>query len=265
MALDHLIKKAKDHFGIMEPADWSNVRPEWIRGLDGCGPATIDHLRIYLAARGLTLKDDGTPEYWQRNLSAARIGGQIAESDQAVIAPFTILIDSQEKQPWTFEGFKADAPEKLRPLIIPHEWKSLGPNHGDYSLAGFEGRVHIERKSMADAHGTFLGHHERRDRWENTLSFLSEIESSAVIVECTLGQLVANVQSRGKRSAGTLAKTIHRQVMAWMDDYRVPFLFCDNRRLAEASALRWLRRFHRHATEHRKRDQKELDAVIAAL
>lgn len=265
MALDHLIRIAAEHFGIQKPDDWCAIRPEWIRQLDGCGPATVDHLRIYLAARGLTLRNDATPEYWQRNLSAARIGGQVSKSDQAITNPFTILIDVQEKQPFTFQGMLADAAENRRPLLVPTKYHSLGPSHGDYSIEGFERCVHIERKSMADAHGTFLSHGDRRDRWEATLEFLASIQCAAVVVECTIGQLIANVEARGKRSKGTLAKTIHRQVIAWAEDYRIPFHFCDDRRLAEITTFSILRRFYRHETQPKQEPGGQLDAVVADL
>lgn len=262
MALDHLIRKAREHFGIVRPEDWQHVRPEFVRAVPGCGPATLNHVRIYLAARGLTLKDDATPEFWQRNLSAARIGGQVSSVDTAETEAFTVLIDSQEKQPWTFQGFQQNG----KPLIVPYKFQSLGPSHGDYSISGLERCVHIERKSMEDAHGTFLSHGERRDRWEATLEFLAEIPYAAIVVECTLGQLIAGVQARGARPAVVLRKTIHRQVLAWAEDWRIPFHFCDHRRLAEATALSILRRaWKRESGLARSRQTAELDAAIDAL
>lgn len=266
MALDHQIKLAAEHFGVKSPEDWQRIRPDWIRQIHGCGPATVDHLRIYLAARGLTLANDQTPLYWQEHLSAVRIGGQVSESDRAVTVPFTVLIDTQEKQPFTFQGIRGDSSENRRPLIVPTEYRSLGPTHGDYSLDGFERLCHIERKSMADAHGTFLSHGERRQRWESTLAFLAEIPTAAVVVECTLGMLIANVEPRGRRSKATLAKTIHRQVLAWQEDLRIPFYFCDNRRLAEQTTFAILRRFHRHQMiETEQEASHELDTVIGEL
>lgn len=264
MALDHLLQRAAEHFGIREPVDWCQVRPEWIRQVDGCGPATVDHLRLYLAARGLTLLDDQTPAYWQQHLESTRIGGQVSGIDTAVVAPFTVLIDAQEKRPFTFAGMRSDSREGGRPMLVPTRVVSLGPTHGDYSIDGFERACHIERKSMGDAHGTFLSHGERRDRWQATLEFLAEIPCAAIVVECTLGQLIASVQPRGTRSRATLAKTIHRQVMAWAEDYRVPFHFCDDRRLAEITTFRILQRFYRHQ-EMQQRETQELDRVIGDL
>jgi hypothetical protein len=238
MALDHLIEKARDQFGIMNPEDWCSVRPEWILQVDGCGQATLDHIRLYLAARGLTLRDDQTPWHWQEALESAKIGGQLAKSDRARVEAFTILIDTQEKQPFTFQGF-IDAGA---PTIIPTRFQSLGPSHGDYSISGLEGEAHVERKSTEDALGTFLSHAERRQRWENTLAFLAGIPCAAVVVECSLGKLLDSAEPRGTRTKATLRKTLHRQILAWEQDYRVPFIFCDTRRLAEATTLAILKR-----------------------
>lgn len=238
MALDHLIEKARNQFGIVKAEQWCNVRPEWILQVDGCGQATLDHIRLYLAARGLTLRDDRTPWYWQQYLESAKIGGRMADADLARVEAFTILIDTQEKQPFTFQGFQ----DADKPIIIPTVFRSLGASHGDYSVSGMEGDAHIERKSMEDAHGTFLSHGERRERWEQTLMFLAGIGCSAIVVECSLGRLLDCVEPRGTRSKATLRKTLHRQILAWEQDYRVPFVFCDTRRLAEATTLAILKR-----------------------
>lgn len=265
MALDHLIEKARQQFKIVEVEDWCHVRPEWILQVDGCGQATLDHIRLYLAARGLTLRDDQTPWYWQAHLESARMGGQISDGDLARVETFTILIDTQEKHPFTFQGFK----DGETPIIIPSRFQSLGPSHGDYSIVGYEGDAHVERKSPEDAHGTFLSHGERRDRWERTLEFLASIPCAAIVVECSLGQLISTVQPRGTRSEATLRKTLHRQILAWEQDYRVPFIFCDNRRLAESTTLHVLKRRWQKVNGFKKKTRtdvvKENLSIIESL
>lgn len=262
MALDHQIRIARDHFGISGPEDWADVRPEWILQLYGCGQQTLDHIRLYLAARGLTLKDDATPTYWQQHIQSAQMGTQIAKSDRSRVEPYTVLIDSQEKQPFTFQGFTT----KGRPRIVPTEWKTLGPTHGDYSVKGLERDAHVERKSREDAHGTFLSHGERRERWNRTLLFLAEIPCSAVVVECSFEELIGSVQARGKRSKEVLQKTIHRQVVAWAQDLRIPFHFCGSRRLAEATTLAILERRWKEVNGlKRKAADAENQEIIATL
>lgn len=262
MVLDSKFQLLKDHFGVSRPEDWQSVRPEWVLGIDGVGPVTLDHLRIYLAARGLTLANDQTPEYWQANLAAAKVGQTLGWDDTAKVTPFTVLIDAQEKQPFTFKGMLADGTDA--PLIVQTEWKSLGESWGDYSLAGYEGRCHVERKSADDAAGTILGWGDRRERFERELERLAGIDCAAVVVECTLATLLGQVPARGKKSIDENRKILFRQVLAWLQDYRVPWLFCDSRRMAEVATFRILDRYWR---KQQKSKPKAVcvDEVIAAL
>jgi hypothetical protein len=286
MVLDSKIAQVKDHFGIFEADDWKDVRPEWILSLDNIGQVTLDHIRLYLAGRGLTLQGDQTPDYWLKRLGETRICHTMGDgeegSDRSDVAPFTILIDSMEQFPFTFRGITQDADKAHRPLIVPIEWKYLGVSMGDYSLVGYEGRAHLERKSPADAAGTILGWGEHRDRFERELVNLATMECSAVVVECSLGALVEFVRNsppRGKKTPDENAKILYRQVLAWQQDYRVPWIFCDSRRLAEITTFRTLERFwrkqnvksqrstlkertSRHAVHHEKATQ-ELAASAA--
>ena len=267
MVLDAKIARLREHFGIQQPEDWQGVMPEWVLAVPEVGPQTLNHLRLHLAARGLTLRNDQTPAFWQQHLSSDKLGtSHLDGTDAAVVCPFTVLVDSQEKNPFTFAGIRADARQQNRPMIVPTEWRSLGPTHGDYSIAGMEHEVHIERKSREDCQGTLLGWGERRERFERTLKFLAEIPSSLVIVECTEGELYRTAPSRGKKSARENAKILMRSIGAYQDDFRVPWRFADTRRLAEIVTFRWLERYHRHRAREAKRAQTdgsaELDAVL---
>lgn len=258
--IDKRIALARDHFGIKEPSQWAEIRPEWIKQVEGVGPRTLDLLRLYLAARGLTLKDDATPEFWQANLQSATIGGQTAITDNARTEEFTILIDSQEKKPWTFQGLGTEQ----APLIVPYRWQSLGPSHGDYSVAGCERHVHVERKSLEDALGTFLSHGDRRERWINTLQFLAEIPAGCVIIEATMGQCLASIVPRGQRSVLAMRNELMGSLLSWSMDYCIPFWFMDGRRLAERMAYKFLKRGWKVATEQKSRSVSTAD-VLAEL
>lgn len=260
MSIDHRIALARDHFKIEKPSDWAEIRPEWIKQVRNVGPRTLDLIRLYLAARGLTLKDDATVEFWQRNLQSATIGGQVALNDNAVTEEFTILVDQQEKQPWTFQGLGTEK----QPLIVPYRWQSLGPTHGDYSVAGCERHVHVERKGLGDALGTFLSHGERRDRWIATLEFLAEIPAGCVIVEATQGQCLASIVPRGTRSVLAMRNEFMGSVLSWSSTYCIPFWFMDSRRLAERWAYKILKRGWMVATEQKGPNVSASD-VIADL
>lgn len=279
--LNSKLQQLKDHFGISTVHDWQSVRPEWVVSLDGIGPKTLEYLRLMLAQHDVTLKDDGTPEHWRNNRGAARIvevlgneliedddSDQPAAKDRGVICPFTVLIDSAEQSPFTFQTLRTDADQGNRPLIVPVKYQSLGRHPdslGDYSLdstIGGVGRCHVERKSMADAHSTFLGWARkgedigRRDRFERELELLSEMEAGLVVVECSFTQLVAAAPQYGVRTAAQNAKALHRSVLSWMRKYRVQWIFADDRRMAEKSTFHWLRQWYEAGMELRKVEAK---------
>ena len=263
--LDSKFSELRAYFQIVKPSDWCDVRPEWITAIHNIGPQTLNHLRLHLANEGLTLLDDETPAYWQENLSVMRGTSQIADSQAAILTPFTILIDKAEQLPFTFAGFRADADQNNRPLIVKTEFKHLGPTHGDYSLAGLEHHVHIERKSRQDVQSTVLGWGERREQFQRTLAFLAGCPSSAIVIECTRGEAINSIEARGKKSKAENAKIFQRQVAAWEDDYRVPWKFCDNRRLAEIECFRQLERQWKHVQAQRKRANVEADSQLETL
>lgn len=270
MVLDSRIQKVKDHFGIFDVTDWSGVRPQWILSLPDVGQVTLDHIRLYLSSRNLTLLDDRTPEYWHKHLSDARIchtmGDAEEGSDHADVCEFTVLVDTLEQAPFTFQGITQDADKENRPLIIPTEPKGLGVAMGDYAIQGFEGYAHIERKSASDAASTILGWGEHRERFIRELSNLAQMEASAVVVECTLGQLVNFVKQsppRGKKTPAQNSKILYRQILGWQQDFRVPWVFCDSRRLAEITTFRILERFWNHKTKSQG-NPKQKDLIDAS-
>lgn len=265
---DKRIEELQHYFGITQPEDWKTIKPDWILNRPGCGKSILNHLRLYLSTKGLCLQDDQTAEYWAKFASISAIGQQLGYQDQAedrsIVTDFTILIDSREQHPFTFEQLKADAKEEHRPLIVRNKIQSLGNSMGDYSIEGFEGRCHIERKSFDDAQGTTLGWGDRRQQFERTLANLADMECSAVVVECNIYELCVAAPARGKKSQQENAKILHRQILAWQQDYRVPWLFCGNRRFAEITAFRTLERFWKKQNERKRAVEKHARELIAS-
>ncbi len=229
---------------IAELSDWEQVSPHEVLRLPRAGNVTLDKVRLYLANHGCTLRDDATPEAWIDALT-----------DDAAPVPsdFIVLIDNQEKNPFTFAAISHDADRNNRKMAVQTRVVSLGASHADYSIAGYQGQVAIERKSLEDAIGTFSACGERRERFERELEYLSGIQCAAIVVECTRGELYGSVVSRGKRTEQQLARNLQRSVAAWEQDYRVPFVFCDSRELAELECFRRLARFYRKAMEESAR------------
>lgn len=177
--------------------------------------------------------------------------------------PFTILVDTAEQHAFAFQEIYGDADRNGRLLVISQGTnlvrQCLGrhPNSlGDYSIQGFVGRCHVERKSMEDAHGTILGFTKtvdgqpvedrgRRERFERELANLANIECGCVVVECSLGDLLKHAPEYelGKKTGLCNRKILSRPINAWLQDYGTPFIFCDSRRHAEVATFRWLERF----------------------
>lgn len=258
MVLDSKLHALRECFGILDPEDWTYVSPESILAVPDIGPATLNHLRLMLANRGLTLAGDKTPAYWQSHLGLKRGASRISDKDSSVLSPLKILIDTREQYPFSFSGFRTDAAQGGGPMIVQTERRSLGNSAGDYSAEGLVDYAHVERKSREDAWGTVLGWGERREQFQATLQFLAEIPAGLVVVECTMGDALKNMPARGAKSQTTNRKIFFRQIMAWIADYGVPWLLLDDRSLAEHATYRHLER------EWRKQQQEAKRAAVEA-
>ena len=138
--------------------------------------------------------------------------------------PLRIVVDSREQSPFAFAGY-------------PVELTVGTLETGDYSIRGFERRVAVERKSLADLVGC-LG--ADRERFQRELARLRGYDSAAVVVEDPADDLRGG-RYRGKLDAGAAWQS----VLAFSMRYRVPFIFGRDRADAEAIAFDFLRHFHR--------------------
>lgn len=185
-------------------------------------------------------------------------------NSEPLACPFTVLIDSAEQTPFSFEHIRADANHGRREMIVHAEWRCLGRHPrqlGDYSVDGLMGRVHVERKSVQDCQGTLLGFGGNRDRFEQELANLATIEAALVVVEGSLQDVLGTTNEHRTREHRVVAKQLHRSILALMQDHHVPWLFCESRRMAEVSTFRFLERFYRKQTEKTRR----IKAMLAKL
>ena len=166
----------------------------------------------------------------ETNCTLARACARIYEQ------PLAIVVDSREQCPWTFEGY-------------PVEVVRAGLKSGDYSLAGHEHRIALERKSLMDLVGSLS---TGRARFEREMERLSALEFAAVLVEAGPRDIIQH----NYRSAMNPA-SVMQSMFAWTVRYRVPFLLCGTRRHAEYTAHGLLSKFLR---EHEAR-QSEAQAV----
>jgi len=138
--------------------------------------------------------------------------------------PLRIIQDSREQCPFRFEGFNA---------VV--EVGAL--EAGDYSLAGFERKVAVERKSLGDLIGCLSGD---RARFERELARLRGYDCAAVVVEQPQSVLRLG-HFRSRMDAGAAWQSC----IALSMRYRIPFWFCESRQDAERVAYDFLRHFHR--------------------
>ncbi|MCY2967678.1 MAG: hypothetical protein NT069_29295 [Planctomycetota bacterium] len=122
----------------------------------------------------------------------ARRQSRPADPNEPVISPVPVVIDNNEQLPYLFAGFRTDEPasskKPSRPLVISTISRSL--HTGDYSLDGFENSISIERKSLADAYGTFG---RGRERFEKELYRLNCMESGNVVIESEWSTIMSRV------------------------------------------------------------------------
>lgn len=183
--------------------------------------------------------------------------------------PFTVLVDSAESQPFTFDGLRCDADKEGRPLYVPTRRCCLGrhpDSKGDYSIEGYSDRIGVERKSKEDCWGTVLGWETdyqrernipgRRDRFKKELENLSKLDAAMVVVEASFEELLADMPEWGTKPKKHNAKIFLRSIVAFQQDYKVPWLFAGSRRLAEVSAFRFLERWWMKERE-RVKNRKE--------
>jgi len=146
-----------------------------------------------------------------------------------------VLIDNAEQLPYDFAGLRCDASDGGGELLIPTQVANL--EWGDYSLLGMEKECAVERKSHEDAVRTIS---QGRERFKRELAALSSgYKFAAVVVETDLLTL-ATVKPPFSEAD---PRNTYRTVMSWTVRYRVPWLFCGGRRLAEITTFRLLEKY----------------------
>jgi ERCC4-type nuclease len=136
----------------------------------------------------------------------------------------TIIVDTREREPWAFD-----------PTLAAVERRALPA--GDYSIAGLETRVAVERKSLDDLVSTVI---RDRARFGRELRRFDTYDAACIVVEASLADLAAG-RFRGAASPASVLGA----VIAIIVDTGVPVFFCSDRQLACRFAQDYLLRFHR--------------------
>jgi len=128
-----------------------------------------------------------------------------------------IIIDTREQRPYDFGDIKA-------------EKKKL--DSGDYSVAGFEDRIAIERKTVEDLIGTFI---KRREAFYAELRRLQDYDATCIIVEGSLKDIY------GKKYVSSISPiAVMGTIMHILIEMKIPIHFCGNRQCAREFVIAYL-------------------------
>lgn len=163
----------------------------------------------------------------------------MSQSETFIVCPFEVVIDTREQSAYDFRGMKAGSAagkKKGASIIVGAERGTL--KTGDYSIKGLEDRVVVERKEKGDFFGC-CG--VDRERFEQQLSRLNEMEHGVVVVEADWMSI-----KRGHEHSNLAPRSIHRSVIAWQQDYfpNVHWWMCPGKHFAEMTTFRILARFN---------------------
>ena len=157
-----------------------------------------------------------------------------------------IIRDTREQDGFTFkDGF--DHAPVVRTATL---------DHGDYSIAGFEHRIAIERKSLQDLVGC-LG--RERERFIRELVRLRGYDFAAVVVEEPMASL------RAGHFRGALdPKAGEQSVWAWAQRFGIAFYFCAGKADAERVTFDLLRHYANDRAKEAVALEKDWTEVEAA-
>ncbi len=145
-----------------------------------------------------------------------------------------IIRDSREQSPFHFEDGRYEGVEVIEGTLTT----------GDYSIAGLESRVAVERKSLADFIGSIS---TGRERFERELTRARGLDAFMVVIEAPFSDLVAgNYRSRMDAKAAT------QTTYSFMARYRCAFHFAQSRAWAEYAAYHFLRHYARQVKREYK-------------
>jgi ERCC4-type nuclease len=138
--------------------------------------------------------------------------------------PMTVVVDTREQEPYAFDPAVATVVRRALPA-------------GDYSLAGHETVVAIERKSGDDFVASIIN---ARERFGRELRLLGAYDLGCIVVEASLDDIVARRYRTGAHPNAVLGAT-----WSIIVDYGVPVFFCGDRQLARRFVEGLLSRYHK--------------------
>ena len=137
-----------------------------------------------------------------------------------------IVIDSREQAPYAFAG---------------HQTEAGTLQTGDYSLAGLEHLISVERKELGDFLGCLT---HGRDRFKRELQRLRGWRFRCIVIEATMGDILAH-----KYRSQIAPAAVVGALASWQARYETPFILAGDRAGGEAFTLAFLSNVHRQLAE----------------
>lgn len=150
---------------------------------------------------------------------------------------FTIAVDTREQLPYDFESVTVSIHNEQVPIQI--ETVRVKLCEGDYSIAGTQHQIAVERKSIADAASTLT---RGRKRFVNELERLGGYDYSAVVVEGEWNELMQYVYTMTQASPASVDSTIIALSQRFVKTH---WVFRPGRWAAMKTTFKILDRFHR--------------------
>jgi len=137
-----------------------------------------------------------------------------------------IAIDTREQEPYGFDPSRVATVRRALPA-------------GDYSLAGRETDVAIERKTLEDFVSTAL---HARERFARELRRLASYDFACVVVEASMEDVLLH-----RYRSAAHPNAVFGAMLSILVDHRVPVFFCGDRQVACRFVEDLLALYHRRA------------------
>lgn len=134
-----------------------------------------------------------------------------------------IVIDTREQKAYSFDADRAETVKAALPA-------------GDYSLAGLETVVAVERKSLDDFVSTVI---HARKRFHAELRRLAGYRAACIVVEGSLADVLAH-RYKGEAHPHSVVGAVVSIVV----DFGIPVYFCSTRQIARMFTQEFLLRHH---------------------
>lgn len=144
-----------------------------------------------------------------------------------------LLIDSREQRPYDFKRYsdRFNGPARKQALLA-----------GDYSLAGHETAIAMERKSLQDLVNTIV---HNRDRFKVELAKLSQYQHAAIVIEASMFE-VSRPYSFSKANPASVLGSLR----SFQLTYGVQVIFANDRVRAEDWIAETLLMYHKYTSQN---------------